>query len=246
VPQLKNHIVSYNDLTIFYTNGVSKKIHSNHCVKIIVGNMPLTISSERKKITSKGILIKSDTSHKVTSDEGLIVSIFIDPECEIGKAINSLFKQGRILKLENEISDKLFDLTNNSADQHLTEVDIKKHLTKVLVGIQLLDIEDFIDERILKVVNKIRSASNFTVRFKDLMESCALSESRLIHLFKKETGITIRKYVLWCRSQKALRAMTSGGSIKQAAKTAGFTDAAHLTRTFVTMYGIAPSRMLKG
>jgi AraC-like DNA-binding protein len=51
--------------------------------------------------------------------------------------------------------------------------------------------------------------------------------------------------MLWCRTTKAIAALTVGASIKQSAKIAGFTDAAHLNRTFVSMYGITPSLMLK-
>jgi AraC-like DNA-binding protein len=72
-----------------------------------------------------------------------------------------------------------------------------------------------------------------------------VSESRLIHLFKKETGTTIRKYILWNKLQQAIKFHLLGNSLKQSASLSGFTDAAHFNRVFVSNYGINPSSMLK-
>jgi AraC-like DNA-binding protein len=241
----KNHIVIHNDLSIFYTYGTSKKIHANHCVKIVISQSPIVVSHHHKKISSKGFILKSDTSHKVAANDGLLISIYIDPETEIGKAVNGFFNHNKILKIKEQVSDKLLKFFRSSFDQHTTELEIKKFLAKTLVDVDLLDVEHSIDSRIQQVIEQIRFADNFNIKFADLLTSCALSESRLMHLFKKETGITIRKYILWCRLQKATKAITTGTSIKQAAKSSGFTDAPHLTRTFVSMYGIAPSLMLR-
>jgi AraC-like DNA-binding protein len=45
--------------------------------------------------------------------------------------------------------------------------------------------------------------------------------------------------------KRALAAIASGANIKKAASIAGFTDAAHFNRTFLSMFGDSPSNLLK-
>src|SRR4029453_15865292 len=54
-------------------------------------------------------------------------------------------------------------------------------------------------------------------------------------------GVPVRPYILWLRLQRAACDMMNGASVTNAAYRAGFSDAAHLTRTFRRMLGATPS-----
>ncbi|MGW3352184.1 helix-turn-helix transcriptional regulator [Nonomuraea rubra] len=84
------------------------------------------------------------------------------------------------------------------------------------------------------------------VRLSAVADAAHLSESRLAHLFKQETGLPFRPYVLWARLRVALTALSHGTSLTDAAHAAGFSDAAHLTRTVRRMMGDAPSALAAG
>jgi AraC-like DNA-binding protein len=73
-----------------------------------------------------------------------------------------------------------------------------------------------------------------------------LSPSRFAHLFKQQLGLPFRHYVLWRKLTRAMVAIGSGGTIADAAHAADFADAAHLTRTFYQMVGMAPSVLMRG
>jgi AraC-like DNA-binding protein len=62
-----------------------------------------------------------------------------------------------------------------------------------------------------------------------------------MHVFTESVGVPIRPYVLWLRLQRAACDLMAGASITAAAQNAGFSDAAHLTRTFRRMLGTTPS-----
>ena len=47
----------------------------------------------------------------------------------------------------------------------------------------------------------------------------------------------MRPYILWLRLQRAACDLTEGASVTSAAHHAGFSDGAHLTRTFRRMLG---------
>jgi AraC-like DNA-binding protein len=241
-----NEIKVYNDLFIIYGHGLSNKIHANHAAKIIIATEPVSVLLDDEIIKSKGLIIKSNTFHEIKNGNWLSISIFIDPETDIGKQINVLFNKAKVLKLENTTSNQLINFLSNSFENHFTEVEIRNIVLKTLLDRDTLDTHNIIiDQRIEKVLDHIKRSSDYHVKFADLLDLCLLSESRLIHLFKKEIGITIRKYILWCRIKKALNAMATNKNIKSSAKQAGFTDAAHFNRTFVSMFGINPSILFK-
>jgi AraC-like DNA-binding protein len=72
-----------------------------------------------------------------------------------------------------------------------------------------------------------------------------LSESRFSHLFTEHVRVPVRRYLLWLRLRDALHLLSRGGSLTETAHEAGFADSAHLTRTFRTSLGIAPSELVK-
>ena len=77
----------------------------------------------------------------------------------------------------------------------------------------------------------------------EIAEAVFLSPSRFRHLFVEETGMAFRPYVLWLRLQRAIECHTSGENLTNAAYTAGFSDLAHMSRTFRRMFGIAPGAL---
>jgi AraC-like DNA-binding protein len=62
-----------------------------------------------------------------------------------------------------------------------------------------------------------------------------------MHAFTESVGVPVRPYILWLRLQRAACDLKDGASVTSAAHRAGFSDAAHLTRTFRRMLGVTPS-----
>ena len=76
---------------------------------------------------------------------------------------------------------------------------------------------------------------------KTLAGIAGLSPSRFMHVFTESVGVPVRPYILWLRLQRAACDLTEGASVTSAAHHAGFSDSAHLTRTFRRMLGVTPS-----
>ena len=68
-----------------------------------------------------------------------------------------------------------------------------------------------------------------------------ISPSRLRHMFKEQAGLPISRYVLWMRLRTALLHALEGASMTESAQAAGFSDAAHFTRTCRQMFGLPPT-----
>lgn len=82
------------------------------------------------------------------------------------------------------------------------------------------------------------------VRVEDAAKAVALSTSRFMHWFVDTTGLPFRAYVRWLRVQHAIRSLSDGSSLTEAAHLAGFADSAHLSRSFVATFGVRPGSLL--
>ena len=55
----------------------------------------------------------------------------------------------------------------------------------------------------------------------------------------------MRPYILWLRLQRASYELMNGATATETAHIAGFSDAAHLTRTFRRMLGTTPKDLIR-
>ncbi|WP_165436391.1 helix-turn-helix domain-containing protein [Amycolatopsis suaedae] len=78
----------------------------------------------------------------------------------------------------------------------------------------------------------------------DLAHDVGLSESRLPHLFRSETGTTLRSYRTWARMLHGARCVGRGGSLTAAAAESGFASPSHLADRFRQTFGTTASTLL--
>src|SRR5262249_52961282 len=99
-----------------------------------------------------------------------------------------------------------------------------------------------IHPRVHRVLKYLRErpgrADDFSL--KTLAGISGLSQSRFMHVFTESVGVPLRPYILWLRLQRAACDLIDGDSVTSAAHSAGFSDGAHLTRTFRRMLGMTP------
>ena len=97
------------------------------------------------------------------------------------------------------------------------------------------------DPRILRALHLIQGAES--MRPEALAVLLNLSISRFRHLFKKETGISVRhfqKQVQLSRARELLR--TSDLSVKEITAIVGIRDVSHFTRDYKALHKQTPSQ----
>jgi AraC-like DNA-binding protein len=98
--------------------------------------------------------------------------------------------------------------------------------------------------RVRRVLRHLRALPpDADVSLDALAEVAGLSPGRLMHAFTESVGIPLRPYLAWLRLQRAAGEVVTGASLSAAAASAGFSDAAHMSRTFRRMLGMSPSML---
>lgn len=95
--------------------------------------------------------------------------------------------------------------------------------------------------RLAHVVDYVDAMPLEAANHASLARRASLSPSRFAHLFREQTGLAVRNYLLWRRLIFALECLQQGQSITAAAHEAGFTDGAHLSRSCRRVLGSTPA-----
>jgi AraC family transcriptional regulator len=99
------------------------------------------------------------------------------------------------------------------------------------------------DPRIARALDIIDDELVHALNYTALARQVHLSPSRFANLFREQTGLAVRNYVLWRRLLYVFERLQQGDSITAAAHNAGFSDCAHLSRSFHKICGAKPSEM---
>lgn len=95
-----------------------------------------------------------------------------------------------------------------------------------------------------RAIEHIERSIDSVPRLPDAAAEIGISPTRLTHVFTREVGLPFRRFVLWTRIKRAVMEVQSGADLTKAAMAAGFTDAAHFSRTFRATFGLSPSLVL--
>jgi AraC-like DNA-binding protein len=96
-----------------------------------------------------------------------------------------------------------------------------------------------IDKRVEAALRRISQVPELTLP--GVARQIGLSLDRLSRLTIRDTGLSLRQHVLWNRTTEFLSFGQQYRSLAAAALAVGFSDHAHLTRTFRHFFGRTPS-----
>ena len=97
-----------------------------------------------------------------------------------------------------------------------------------------------LDPRVTRVIEAIRLHAG-QIALRELSAVACLSPDRLTHLFAAQVGVSIKRYALWTKVRLTVQQFTRPRKMTDVALNSGFTDAAHMSRTFQRYFGLAPS-----
>jgi AraC-like DNA-binding protein len=229
---------------IFIGKNIQSDFHKHHLIAIVLSFTESfeIVHENNQSNTYEVALIPKDTLYKLsTSDIDYTVFVHLDPYSEIGitltqneRGIQGLNRSDFLVTL-NKIKD-WFEGTDNTSQR----IYYLLHSTVTTVTNGKFTPRK-IDERVLQCIRLIRNSEVGTVQLQRMSDEVFLSPSRLSHLFKEETGLTFRQFVLHCKLIKSLQAMHSQQNLIEASLIGGFSDQPHFTKTFKKSFGITPS-----
>jgi AraC-like DNA-binding protein len=219
------------DSCLFVGDGLRLDVHTPHAFEICValqGRFRMRLASEAAWTSFEAAVIAPDIPHELDASDASGCILLVGPETA----------EGRRLPARTTI------LPARPPRQY--PFNDPETLRRMLIGTFASGLNlRFIDPRILTALRLIRASPAVHVPVHEIAAAVSLSPSRLVHLFREQTNISIKRYSLWLRLHAAFRAMRSERSLTAIAYGVGFADPAHLSRAFRGMLGLNPSAVMR-
>jgi len=241
--------IGFSDIGgIYIGKNIQSSFHKHYAITVLLSfGEPFKITTpDQKQDLYKVAIIQKNISYNLqTSENDYVAFIHIVPYSTNGITLSN--NKNAIQKLDIEpFKDLLKEFKHwfNSTENDVTKVEhllnevsiIPKNSTHKKV---------IIDERIKKSFDLIMHNESEKLPINLIANSVHLSVSHFARLFKKETGMTFRKFVLHSKLIKSIYAMYEENNLTEASFIGGFSDQPHFTRTFKGNFGIKPSQSRK-
>jgi AraC family transcriptional regulator len=246
------HFVPWDGACLFVGRGggdaAPVPMHAHYAIQIAFGVEPgiRFLTEEGEGWTEyAGAIIPSRQPHAMDARRVQPnVVIFVEPETREGRALAERHLRGGIAAipaaLHAELAPPLFAAWREERSAAAVERAARRVIDALTGGGPPTVVAD---ERILRATAHIRAHLDAPLTLDEVANVACLSPSRFRHLFVEQTGMALRPYILWRRFLRVWELLTAGESLSSAAHGAGFADAAHLSRTSRSMFGMPPSVM---
>jgi AraC-like DNA-binding protein len=216
--------------------------HAHHALQIVLaleGHLRARKSAPQRWRRVGAVVVQPDAVHEIdcSTAPGVLIA-FIEPESGLGAAVSEQTRRPITFVPAPIVSGWRRTL---KAPSLVSDATVRRWFASAFS----MKRPPRLDDRVAHVIRVLRDRESLgRVPLVQVAALAHLSPSRFAHLFTTSVGIPLRRYVLWLRLQRAAGALLSGHTITSATYGAGFSDAAHLSRTFRRMLGTSPREIV--
>jgi AraC-like DNA-binding protein len=222
--------------------------HAHHAIQIAIAlNGSVAICGlDGDWQEGQGIIVQPDILHSFNCNGATGAMMFVDPESNEGRWLQAALAEEIIVVPEARLASCISEL-RTFLERPLDALEIGALIRHCVQALSPgAPPTRKLDPRVTAVLNTIRRSDDLRISLESAAKMAFLSPSRFAHLFKNQLGLPFSRYILWRKLTRAMVMIGSEGTIATAAHASDFADAAHLTRTFYQMFGMAPSVLMRG
>lgn len=233
------------------------EIHKHNMLHVFFGKNDMSIFADGKNFSGNIIFLEQNVLHK--APEGFLVFfLFVDPTSFFATQIREKYLKGENCATLHSDEKMIFEdilaedflfsekKSFNSERSTLDEESVIKKINNILfnLGFALSENNQRMDSRITNLVQEIDSYKYLGVQVSKIAEQKNYSESYLTHLFKKETGVALKNYLLMIQIKYVWQQILKGSQITTAVMDAGFSSSSHFSAVCKQMTGISVTKSI--
>lgn len=226
--------------TILYVGpGAVAELHAHHAVQLVWserGTFRMTLAGGT--LERRAALVPANEPHTLDASDRRIALLLIEAHGARGRWIDRYARTHLGRELVDELAGVHFPAASLSpAAAAAWCASVQTSLGAAPPGVELSSLSR-------RTIAFVERTLDGVPRLDDAAAKVRVSPTRLTHVFTKEVGVPFRRFVLWTRIKRAITAFQQGADLTGSAVAAGFSDAAHFSRTFRSMFGLSPSLVL--
>jgi AraC family transcriptional regulator len=221
--------------------------HAHHAVQLTLAlTGTIEFDGDAGRVSSPAITIAPDVRHAFKGT-GCVAHVFVDPDGQLGRQLVRMLCSKEPIahvptSLLRDVPARLYACFE---DRTHTDEELRRVIDDLIARVSGDPVRAArVDPRISKVIAWVASRLDESVSLGDVAAVAGLSEGRTRHLFVEQTGLSFKTFLLWLRLTRAVEMFADGASLTDAAHGAGFSDSAHLSRTFRRMFGITAASLV--
>lgn len=214
------------------------EVHAHHSIQLVwpLAESTCVVDSE----LTGPVLIGPSVPHQLNMKLGWV--ILVEPQCALGKTLMQFLDDRDVASLDDH---QLVSDAEHSHTEFLASLFTRFGAERAFWNlINETDFNPEMDSRIATLLSRLNTCFEGEClkpdhwRAEEIAREIGLSESRFLHLFREQMGIAWRPYLLWRRLMCAVNSMLADNNATEAAYLSGFSDSAHLSRTFKKHFGL--------
>jgi AraC-like DNA-binding protein len=220
-------------------------MHAHHAIQLLLtlhGHARLRGRARQPWTDFTAALVGPDVPHEVDARGTTVIIAFVDTESEVGAGLRRRLATPLTVLSAPEVARWRRELGDPPLQPAVVQAWWRARIISERAPRR-------IHPRVRRVLRWLREnvgAGEEDLSLESLAERAGLSPSRFMHVFTASLGVPLRPYLLWLRLQYAAGRLLAGASATEAAHEAGFSDAAHLSRTFRRILGTTPREIAAG
>ncbi|MNJ42914.1 Arabinose operon regulatory protein [compost metagenome] len=229
------------------SNTIDAYSHKHSFIQVTIAlNTPFDIQIDGHHLRSDGIIINSNVAHRLDGSGQPLLLLLMDSTSNIAAAFKrylgdesyAIFPPDMI-KMIAQFVQTQSPLVHNTKSY----ISFLEHL----IHLFNLDYSQpaMTDSRIKELIQLIKECTDSDHSIGHYARQLGLSNSRLSHLFKENTGISLSGYIMLHKLQKASYLIFKGFTITDAAMVAGFDSPSHLATTSKKLLGMSAKDIRK-
>ncbi|ESK57206.1 helix-turn-helix transcriptional regulator [Acinetobacter tjernbergiae] len=244
----KSLVYAWEGVIVYVTQDHLNKAHAHFPALLQIGlGTAFALAVEGQPARYHEVVVMApNISHSTDSQNQPYIAILIDPDHGLYAYLHPLLNGQAFCSLPAARLESFQSQFQQLMTAQLSLEQVKQLLIEVLLVLNpqpLMALPR--DQRIQRACEYIKWCVPHQIpTIADVALQVGLSESRLMHLFSQQLGLSMRQYILWLRIRYAIKLWMEGKTLIEIAVESGFSDQAHFTRTLRRMVDFAPS-MLK-
>jgi AraC-like DNA-binding protein len=205
----------------------------------------LSINVNGDEINCKCIIVNTNVVHSFNTQNKLHSTMLIN-------AASPLFFEFKDKYLQNKDyyifdNEKIKKMLLEIVPKHQIDIQWYEYFVTTLFNNIDIKMKQYIvyDSRILEVIKQLEVRDCMDHSINKIAKNIALSPSRLSHLFKEQTGMALKSYIVLHMLQRTYLHFFKNGNITEAALEAGFDSPSHFAATNKKLTGMSATNICK-
>lgn len=232
---------------LVHSNAIDAEAHQHTFIQVTIGlENHFQIEVQGENISTAGIILNSNVSHRLQVSGQPVVLLLIDFTSRMATAFKQYMGKRNYASFPQELGKEVAEHIKTRLPQ-IHDVESYGLFLQELMALFHLDytLPAITDSRIKELIQHMKDCSDSEHSIRNYAEQFGLSSSRLSHLFKENTGISLSGYLVLHKLQKACYLIFQGTSITDAAMAAGFDTPSHFANTSKRLLGMTAKDIRK-